>query len=82
MPIKEIIGILSSIFIVTSMTFKTTTYKGTMLMRTINALGSLLFIIYGFVCTDAYATGVTNVCGLLLNIFWLIKEYGDHGKSK
>jgi len=82
MPIKEIIGILSSIFIVASMTFKTTTYKGTMLMRTINALGSLLFIIYGFVCTNAYATGVTNVCGLLLNIFWLIKEYRDHKKLK
>lgn len=78
MPTKEIVGALSSLLIIASMIFKTSTYKGTMLMRSINAIGSIMFILYGFVCTDAYATGATNACGLLLNIFWLIKEYKDH----
>lgn len=78
MPTKEIVGALSSFLIIASMIFKTSTYKGTMLMRSINALGSIMFILYGFVYTDAYATGTTNACGLLLNIFWLIKEYKDH----
>lgn len=78
----EIIGYVAAVLIVLSMVFKTTTYKGTMLMRIINALGSIAFIIFGFYELQAVPTGVTNAAGFLLNIFYIIKEYRDHKKEK
>lgn len=75
----EIIGIIASILIVFSMAFKTTSYKGTMLMRIINTIGSIFFIIYGFIL-PAYATAITNCCGFVLNIFYIFKETHDRRK--
>ena len=77
---KEIIGLIASLLIVLSMVFKTTTFKGTMLMRIINLLGSIFFIVYGFIL-PAYATAIANVCVLFINIFYIIKEYKDHKKN-
>ena len=73
----EIIGIIASVLIVFSMLFKTTTFKGTVWMRIINALGSVFFIIYGF-SIKAYSTGICNSILFLVNIFYLIKEIKDH----
>jgi hypothetical protein len=73
----EIIGLIGSILIVFSMIFKTTNYKGTIAMRVINSVGSIFFIVYGFVL-PAIASGVTNSILLILNIFYLIKEIRDH----
>lgn len=46
---KDFIGIIASIFIVFSMVFKTTTFKGTICMRVINSVGSafLLSTVFG-----------------------------------
>ena len=82
----EIIGIIASVLIVLSMLFKTTTFKGTIWMRIINALGSVFFISYGF-SIKAYSTGICNSILFLVNIFYLIKEIKDHscinmGKKK
>ncbi len=76
----EILGLIASILIVFSMVFKTTTYKGTMIMRFLNGIGSIFFIIYGF-CIPAWSTAITNICAFILNIYWLIKEYKDHNKD-
>ena len=73
----EIIGLIASILVVVSMVFKTTTYKGTMLMRILNLCGSIFFIIYGFIL-PAYSTAITNSCAFILNLFYIIKEYKDH----
>lgn len=76
----EAIGMVASILIVCSMVFKTTTFKGTMLMRIINMLGSVFFIIYGFVL-PAYATGVANICVFIINVYYIVKEYKDYKKA-
>lgn len=76
----EILGLIASLLIVFSMVFKTTTYKGTIIMRALNGLGSIFFIIYGFIL-PAIATAITNICAFILNIYWLIKEYKDHNKN-
>ena len=75
--IIEVIGIIASIFIVVSMCFKTTTFKGTIVMRIINGLGSIIFVIYG-ILLPAIATLITNACALVINLFYLIKEIKDH----
>ena len=75
----ELIGLIASVLVVFSMVFKTTTYKGTMIMRMLNGLGSVFFIIYGFIL-PAISTAITNICAFILNIYWLIKEYKDHKK--
>lgn len=43
----EIVGIVASVFIVFSLVFKTTTFKGTLLLRILNSLGCIFFITYG-----------------------------------
>ena len=75
----EIIGLIASVLIVFSMVFKTTTFKGTILMRVLNLLGSIFFIIYGFML-PAYATAITNCCVFALNVFYIAKETIDRRK--
>lgn len=77
----EIIGLIASLIIVSSMSFKTTTFKGTIIMRILNALGSIGFIIYG-IFLPAYATALTNICILILNIIYIIKETKTHDINK
>jgi hypothetical protein len=76
----ELTGIMASIIIIFSMVFKTTTFKGTMLMRTLNTVGSVLFIIYGL-SIPAYSTAICNCCALLINIFYIFKETKDYKRN-
>lgn len=73
----EIIGLIASLLIVFSMVFKTTSFKGTILMRILNGLGSIFFIVYGF-SLPALATGISNSFLLIINVFYLIKECIDY----
>lgn len=77
----EIVGILASFIILISMLFKTTTYKGTMLMRIFNTIGSFIFILYG-ICLPAVATAFMNCAVSVVNIFYIVKEYKTHNKVK
>lgn len=86
---KDFTGIIASIFIVFSMVFKTTTFKGTICMRVINSVGSAFFIIYGFwpdserfLGVNAFASGLANSILFLLNIFYIFKECKDYKKEK
>ena len=86
---KDFIGIIASIFIVFSMVFKTTTFKGTICMRVINSVGSAFFIIYGFwpvsgsfLGVNAFASGLANSILFLLNIFYIFKECKEYKKEK
>ena len=73
----EVIGLIAAIIIVFSMIFKTTTFRGTILMRILNGLGSVFFIIYGF-ALSAYGTAICNCCLFLINIYYLFKEIKDN----
>ena len=76
----EIVGIIASLFIVVSMCFKTTAFKGTIIMRIINGLGSIVFVVYG-VLLPALATLITNACAFVINLFYLVKEIRDHKRE-
>ena len=76
----EILGIVAGAVILFSMLFKTTSYKGTVAMRSINMVGSVVFAVYGFLL-PAYATGIMNACLVFINMFYLIKEIRDHKKG-
>lgn len=70
--LNEIVGISGSILIAISMVFKTTTDKGVMYLRIFNLLGSIVFVVYGFML-PAYSTIVLNCVCVVLNIVGLVK---------
>ena len=63
----EFIGILAGIFILSSLVFRSTTRKTEILMRILNSIGAVLFIIYG-ILLPAYSTAIINSCILVVNI--------------
>lgn len=76
----EIIGIIGSFFIVCCLIFRTTTFRGTILMRSINIVGSILFVVYGqFV--RAYSTVITNIFATAVNIYYIIREIMWHKQN-
>ena len=64
----EFIGIAAGIFILISLLFRSTTEKTELLMRIINSIGAVLFIIYGLLL-HAYSTAIINGCILIVNIY-------------
>jgi len=73
----ETIGICSTIILLISMLFKTTTVKGSIIMRTLNMLGSIIFIIYGCLL-PAISTIVLNSALIIIHSYHLVilvKEY-------
>lgn len=77
----EILGIIASVFIVFSIVFKTTSFKGTILMRSINLIGSSLFAVYGSYMR-AYSLVITNIIAIVISIYYLIQETRWHRKDK
>ena len=79
----EVIGISSTILILVSMLFKTTTIKGSLLMRALNLVGSMVFVVYG-ILLPAISTAVLNGCLVIVNGYHfaiLIKEYKNSKKE-
>lgn len=70
--IVEIIGIFATLFVVASMCFKTTSIKGSIYMRVLNIVGSLIFVIYG-ILLPAYSTGILNAVLVGVNTYHLVK---------
>ena len=79
--IYEMLGYAGTALIVASMLFKTTSFKGTMLMRVINLIGSIAFVIYGF-GANAMPTAVSNVLLIIINTVYIIIECMQHKKEK
>ena len=69
----EIIGTFAAVIVAASMCFKTSTRKGTILLRSVNILGSLLFLVYGLLL-PAYSTALLNVAAIVINIYRLTKD--------
>ena len=69
--IIEMIGIASTVLILISMLFKTTTIKGSILMRSFNIIGSLTFVVYGCLL-PAISTAILNGALVIINTIHLI----------
>ena len=79
----EIIGIVSTLLILVSMLFKTTTIKGSILMRSLNIAGSVVFVVYGCLL-PAISTAILNGALVLVSTYHLIvllKENKNKQKS-
>ncbi len=74
----EIIGVVASLFILGSLTFKCVSVKRNIIMRILNAIGALIFVVYGVLMvvlqsSSAWSLIVCNSLLLCFNIFHLIK---------
>ncbi len=74
----EIIGVVASLFILGSLTFKCVSVKRNIIMRMLNAIGALIFVVYGVLMvvlqsSSAWSLIVCNSLLLCFNIFHLIK---------
>ncbi len=67
----EIIGITATLLILVSMLVKTTTLKGSIFMRAVNAIGSVVFVVYG-VLLPAISTAILNGALVIINTYYLI----------
>ena len=73
----EILGIFATLMIIVSMACKTMTYKGSVVMRITNIVGSVAFTVYGFLL-PAYSTGVLNAILIVVNTYHLVKLIKEH----
>lgn len=78
--IEEIIGLFASIILVVSLLPRTTSYKGTIIMRALNMIGSIMFVVYGCLL-PAISTGIANGCLVVIDLYYLIREIKDHKKK-
>lgn len=67
----EIIGIIASILLSVSMIIKSTSIRNNIIMRILNTIGSLFFLVYGIVL-PAYSTAIFNSIVILINIYHII----------
>ena len=68
----ELIGMVASVFIIIALLFQTNTYRSALLLRSFNALGSLIFVVYGLLL-PAYSTAFLNIVALIINIYRMLK---------
>ena len=67
----EFIGIAATIFIIISMSCKTSNIKSAIMMRITNIIGSIVFIVYG-ILLPAISTAILNGIVTVINIYHLI----------
>ena len=70
----EILGLIATILIVLSMCF-----KDIKIIRFINLVGSICFVIYG-ISINALYTWIANLILIFVQIYYLIKIYKDEKK--
>ena len=76
----EIIGIIATVLILLSMSFKTTTLKGDIRMRILNLIGSVIFTVY--VCLiPAISTAILNGILIIVNTYHLVTLLKEKKKS-
>lgn len=77
----EYIGLVASLFILVSMCFPTSSKKGTILLRVLNILGSIAFVVYGALL-PAISTAVLNGCVIIVNTVQLILVLKKNNKME
>ena len=78
--VVEIIGITSTVLILLSMLFKTTTIIGDIRMRILNLIGSAVFVVYGCLL-PAISTIVLNIALVIVNSYHLVTLIKEYKKS-
>lgn len=78
--ILEVIGIVASLSVLASMLFKTNSYKGAFYIRLINAIGSVIFVVYGLLI-PAYSTAFMNFFAAIINTYYLFRLKKDYNVS-
>ena len=63
----EVIGIIAGMLILFSTMCPTLSFKGSMWLRSINIIGSAVFVVYG-ILLPAIATAVTNAGIIIINV--------------
>ncbi len=76
----EIIGIIATVLILLSMSFKTTTLKGDIRMRILNLIGSVIFTVYGCLI-PAISTAILNGILIIVNTYHLVTLLKEKKKS-
>ena len=76
----EIIGIVATLLILASMSFRTDSYKGDVLMRILNMIGSAVFAVYGFLL-PAWSTAILNTALVFVNAWHLYSLVRNHKKE-
>lgn len=76
----EVIGMIATILLVISMMVNTKNSKKVIIMRAINAVASIGFIIYG-VLLSAYSTTISNTFILFVDIWYLYKNIVEYKKG-
>lgn len=76
----ELIGILASVIIFISMCFKSDSFVGNILMRSANVIGSIIFIVYGFLL-PAYSTAFLNIGMVIINVYHIINMIANRHYS-
>ena len=77
----EIIGILSTILILISMLFKTTSFKGSLIMRILNLSGSAVFVVYGCLL-PSISTAILNAGLVIINSYHIVLLIKEHKKNQ
>lgn len=78
---RELLGFVGGALILLSMCFSTKNYVGTVLLRSFNALGSLVYIVYG-IWIEGISIVVLNAICLVLNIVHLLSAVKDERNRK
>lgn len=82
MNVIEIVGVIASILILISMCFNSSSYKGSLLMRIFNLIGSIILTVYGSLI-QAFSVVFLNGILVLVNIYYLIDLIvRNHKKNK
>lgn len=63
----EVIGIIAAVLILISTMFPTMSFKGSIWLRSINIIGSIVFVVYG-ILLPAIATAIANAGIIVVNI--------------
>lgn len=78
--IVEIVGIVATVLIFIGMCFKTSTFKGTLILRLLNIVGSAIFVVYGALL-PAISTAVLNGLLIIVNAIHLGLLIKNHKKE-
>ena len=81
MNVIEIVGVIASILILISMCFNSSSYKGSLLMRIFNLIGSIILTVYGSLI-QAFSVVFLNGILVLVNIYYLINLIVKNYKKK
>ena len=73
----EAIGIVSSVIILISICCKTNSYKSALILRLLNLIGSVTFVIYGALL-PAFSVAFLNGVAIIVNLYHIIKLKKDY----